>query len=94
MKNLPDTRTPDQHMADAASAALRQLGRWSDELEGLSRQFALLSEHFYDRDEDEANRLRAVGVAAALLASADTRQLLRDVTATLPVRGIDFGVPK
>ena len=94
MKRLPDTRTPDQHMSDVASSALRQLARWSDELNGLRRQFCLLSEHFGDRDDDQAHRLTTVAHAAAALSSEDTKELLRDVASTLPVRGIDFGVPK
>lgn len=94
MKRLPDIRSPEEHMSDVASSALRQLGRLSGELDGLQRQFCLLSEHFHDRNEDQANSLRAVAHAADLLASEGTRELLRDVAATLPVRGIDYGIPQ
>jgi hypothetical protein len=94
MRKLPDIRTPEQHMSDVTSSASRQLRRWSAELDGLRRQFDLLSDHIEDRNADQAHRLRAVAQAAALLAAADTRELLRDLGATLPVRGRDFGVPK
>ena len=81
-------------MADVASSALRQLGRLRGELDGLHRQFSLLSKHVGDRNDDQAHRLRAVALAAALLASQDTRELLRDVASKLPIRGIDYGVRK
>lgn len=88
MRKTEDTRTPEQHLADVAAATSRQLGRLADQLDGLRRQFLLLGEHVHDRNEDQGNRLMAAALAAALLASEDTRDLVRGVAATLPVRGM------
>jgi hypothetical protein len=84
-------RTPQQHMSDVAAATLARLHNLGEELEHLETQIGLLAdwatEHdLADRGEfltDIAETLNRFGCCVP--------EAVRDIAATLPVRGIDYG---
>jgi hypothetical protein len=95
-------RTDEQHMADVAAATLANLTELHDSLSSLRVQLQFLSnwatEHQPDmRHKDRPDMLHHQFLAvAAYLVGALTYHgcvpdMVRDIAATLPIRGLDYG---
>ncbi len=86
-----DDRTPEQHMADVASATLARLAKLQREHHFLRQQLMLLSgwaaEHQAHLDHELLQ-----GIARAISTfDCCVPEAVRDIAATLPIRGLDYG---
>jgi hypothetical protein len=88
-----DIRTPEQHMADVAAYTLARLAGIDEDMDYLTDQLADLADWAADDEphlrhhpflDDVANRLDTLRF--------DVPDAVRDIAATLPVRGVDYGV--
>ena len=83
--------TDEQVMADIAATTLANLAASQRALATLVRQFMLLANHA-DRAGDEVKRERLLmSLAAACVLRADSAEAVRDLAATLPLRGLEYG---
>jgi hypothetical protein len=81
----------EQVMADIAATTLANLAATQRMISTLVRQFMLLANHA-DRAGDEPKRERLlVSLAAACVLRADSAEAVRDLAATLPLRGLEYG---
>ena len=88
----PDDRTREQHMADVAAAALDNINQLIHLSSVLSRQVNILENRSLEADPSAAFPPKLAVVRGMEFYLMTAREALRDVAATLPIRGIDFGV--
>jgi hypothetical protein len=90
----PDDRTPAQRTADVAAATLARLTRITDEYEFLHCQLDTLADWAGERGLDEPTGYLEDFAAFARITGGlfeGVSDSVRDVAATLPLRGVDYG---
>ena len=87
-----DTRTDEQVTADVAAHTLKRLTELNDELGHLEHQLELLSEWAADHEPLQSERLDNAVTAVLTLRCDCLREIIRDIAATLPIRGLDYDV--
>lgn len=90
-RHADDGRTDEQHMADVASHTLERLARLDDEISSLARQLEMLADWDRQRSHLAADEfLDDVAQTVRQLACC-VPEAVRDIAATLPIRGLDYG---
>jgi hypothetical protein len=82
---VSDESTPEQHLSDAAAQVLSQLHEQRTAYFHLGASLAVLASHSEDAELD------AAAEAARLLAGRRLVERVRDVAASLPLRGLEYG---
>lgn len=88
----PDDRTREQHMADVSAAALDNINQLILLSSVLSRQINILENRSLEADPSAVFPAKLAVVRGVELYFYAARESLRDIAATLPIRGIDYGV--
>jgi hypothetical protein len=88
---LGDDRTPEQHAADIAAATLERLAKLGNEFATLETQLQALYVWADGRQQDGPGRfLEDIADAVGKLTCC-VPEAVRDIAATLPIRGLDYG---
>jgi hypothetical protein len=97
----PDDRTPEQLAADVAAATLARLAAVGEEIHTLEEQLNRLSGYMLEHGDNSNDKLRKAtrwlvdfeGVLRThrFFIQAVITGYVRDIAATLPIRGIDYG---
>jgi hypothetical protein len=89
-----DGRTPEQHTADVAAVTLARLTKLHDDLGALKGQLHILAAWADQHGPDPHTETLADAeyhVGLLLPDSAQVADAIRDIAATLPIRGLDYG---
>jgi hypothetical protein len=78
-------------MADIAAATLSNLAATQRTIATLVKQFMLLAAHADHAGDEEKRERLLMSLAAACVLRADSAEAVRDMAATLPLRGLEYG---
>jgi hypothetical protein len=84
-------RTSKQHMADVAAATLATLTRLMDDAQTLASQLEILGGCLREEDPGAMIPDPLLAAHATPWVLTNAQEAVRDIAATLPIRGIEYG---